>query len=268
VVGAWLPLELEPPNLARAVTAWAAAYLASTRARSIDDPAATVRGQRAAELLGQVSFSAVGGRAVGYLRHQAVSLDHARTEAVALARAAAESAERQRQHRIIHDSALQVLEAVSGSWTVDDELLTARVDYEVRRLERWLAGGWDHEPLAGQLDALVEEFALIGLDVVVDRSSLDGATVSAPALAEATHEVLMNVHKHAGVRAARVIASASDAHVEVRVEDDGCGFDPLAPRLGFGLDESVRRRVSDAGGDVTIVSRAGAGTRVTMRMPA
>ncbi len=50
------------------------------------------------------------------------------------------------------------------------------------------------------------------------------------------------------------------------VTDDGVGFDPSAPRHGYGLD-GLTARVEDVGGLVDIASNPGEGTRIRVRVP-
>jgi signal transduction histidine kinase len=83
-------------------------------------------------------------------------------------------------------------------------------------------------------------------------------------------EAAGNAFRHGGARRVRVLlAYAADA-LEMRVEDDGSGFDPLtAPgtRSGhFGL-ESMRHRTSWLGGGIGIASRPGSGASVCIRLP-
>lgn len=91
-------------------------------------------------------------------------------------------------------------------------------------------------------------------------------------LFEAVRELLFNVVKHGGVRTARVAVSREDGRIEVRVEDDGQGFDregiPEHPRqgAGFGLF-SIQQRLEVMGGSMSVESAAGRGTRVTLRAP-
>ena len=59
------------------------------------------------------------------LRRSADEVDHARTEAVEKGQRLAVAAERNRQHRLLHDSALQTLEAVVGGWTAEDSALAS-----------------------------------------------------------------------------------------------------------------------------------------------
>ena len=82
-------------------------------------------------------------------------------------------------------------------------------------------------------------------------------------------EALTNVRKHAGARTAIVRVEADGDGVCLVVEDDGRGFDPIevgGRDDGFGL-HAMRERMSLVGGTLTIQSAAGAGTRVTARLP-
>lgn len=80
-------------------------------------------------------------------------------------------------------------------------------------------------------------------------------------------ELLFNVVKHAQVESATVRLSEADDHLQIEVIDDGVGFDPDdAHGQGFGL-VSIRRRLSLAGGSLTIDSTPGAGTRSILSAP-
>jgi len=85
-------------------------------------------------------------------------------------------------------------------------------------------------------------------------------------------ELLFNVVKHANTNEARVVMCVEDNHFVVRVEDGGVGFDtkPLAEEQshesgGFGL-YSIRERLALFGGEVTIISQPGQGTRVVLSL--
>lgn len=79
-------------------------------------------------------------------------------------------------------------------------------------------------------------------------------------------EALTNAAKHA--RAAHVMLTVvrdSEA-ITVEVTDDGMGFEPSAPRNGFGLS-GMRERVALVDGSLEIESKPGDGTRVKARLP-
>jgi PAS domain S-box-containing protein len=85
-------------------------------------------------------------------------------------------------------------------------------------------------------------------------------------------EALANVRKHARPRAITVTLSERSGRIVGEVEDDGTGFDvvdvrtrPSAP-LHLGLDSMVER-VRAVGGEVTVESAPGSGTRVRFAIP-
>jgi signal transduction histidine kinase len=86
-------------------------------------------------------------------------------------------------------------------------------------------------------------------------------------------EALSNVRKHAHPSTITVVLDDSDQVLVCEISDDGRGFDPddvrSRPQAAFhlGLD-TLTERVRAAGGDVTIESRPGAGTRIAVRLPA
>lgn len=79
-------------------------------------------------------------------------------------------------------------------------------------------------------------------------------------------EALNNTVRHAQATYARVVVRAGDAHVEVRVRDDGRGFDPAAETDGHGVT-GMRERVEVLGGSFSIDSGAETGTVVAAELP-
>ena len=89
---------------------------------------------------------------------------------------------------------------------------------------------------------------------------------------KAVSELLTNAVKHAGADRARLTLSFEDDRILITVEDEGRGFDTerLDPRTdamgGFGLF-SIRERIRCLGGETTIDSAPGEGTRVRLALP-
>lgn len=125
------------------------------------------------------------------------------------------------------------------------------------------------QDLAANLQQLAQAFAASGLTVTVQTSGLkeEPPSLAAHVLLGAVREALNNVVKHAGVGQARVLASSGAAMLCIVIEDDGAGFQPGVDEQGYGIPNSVRRRVRDLGGQVVIWSAPGAGTRVTLTLP-
>ena len=83
-------------------------------------------------------------------------------------------------------------------------------------------------------------------------------------------EALSNVRKHADATHVEVIVETDGESVRVEIVDDGDGFDPALPdrtgwpRLGL---QTMRERAQAIGGAFEVLSSAGKGTRVTVRVP-
>jgi two-component system nitrate/nitrite sensor histidine kinase NarX len=86
-------------------------------------------------------------------------------------------------------------------------------------------------------------------------------------------EALANVCKHANARQARLVLERMDGGYEIVVEDDGVGMvdDPAAGERGeaghYGI-AIMRERARRLGGELTLQSTPGAGTRVRLYFPA
>jgi len=91
-------------------------------------------------------------------------------------------------------------------------------------------------------------------------------------LYQAVRELLNNVARHARARGVAVNIARRGDEVYVRVEDDGCGFDPARRRpakgwkSGFGLF-NIRERMAQIGGRLEIDAAPGKGTRTTLVAP-
>jgi signal transduction histidine kinase len=81
-------------------------------------------------------------------------------------------------------------------------------------------------------------------------------------------EALSNIVKYAQASSVEVRLTYEGAGATLVVQDDGCGFDPRAPRG----DEhrgirNMRTRTDEAGGTLSLQSKPGAGTTVTAFVP-
>jgi signal transduction histidine kinase len=93
-------------------------------------------------------------------------------------------------------------------------------------------------------------------------------------LFQAVRELLVNIAKHARATRCQVAIRRAGNDIQIRVEDDGSGFDPAAAVSttrgegtgGFGLF-NVRERITRLGGRVRIDSQPAEGTRVTLVVP-
>jgi signal transduction histidine kinase len=210
-----------------------------------------------------------GGHLIaGQIRNGARRARNAQSRAVDEGVLLAAEQERARQLRMLHDSALQTLEAVAAGRYRDAEMMRVRALDEAERLQREVEGAPARpRSLADEITKIAGRCAVHGLTVDVRLSAhREPAEPVALALRDACNEALTNVVKHAGVHDAVVTIVSVGNGIEVVVRDDGSGFEP-AGDIGFGTRESIRRRLSDVGGQADVRSRPGAGTRVTLWGP-
>ena len=204
-----------------------------------------------------------------------VSLLHqARGEAVARGERLAAEQERARQRGLIHDCALQTLEAVARGWGEGSPQLRHRAWQESQRLR--LALNDDHlneqdahRDLRAQLGELIGEFTRVGLHIDYIDAELESAPPDrvTEALCTAAREALINVFKHAAASTAIVrVATVSDG-IELTILDRGRGFDPGRCASGFGVPNSIRRGIAEIGGCAEIRSAPGRGTLVRLWSP-
>lgn len=81
-------------------------------------------------------------------------------------------------------------------------------------------------------------------------------------------ELLHNIIKHANASKTTVRLFQGANFFEICITDNGIGFDPEKQykSIGFGLF-SIRERFSSIGGEFTVLSESGAGTRAILRVP-
>ncbi len=91
-------------------------------------------------------------------------------------------------------------------------------------------------------------------------------------LFQSVRELLFNVVKHSGIKAARVDVTERNNWITVSIKDEGKGFDPRQLRAeggsssGFGLF-SISERLSFLGGQMEIHSAPGKGSRFDLVIP-
>lgn len=79
-------------------------------------------------------------------------------------------------------------------------------------------------------------------------------------------EALTNVVRHARADTVEISAGVSGGLFELRIRDNGRGFDPVTTAAGLGL-QSLRDRARTLHGNFTIESTPGAGTLVLLTLP-
>lgn len=121
----------------------------------------------------------------------------------------------------------------------------------------------------GQLAAEFEQRSGLAVDY---RQSLDMARLpdgESVALFRIVQEALANIERHARASSVAIALTQSGAAVQLRVCDDGVGFDILrieqARSAGIGL-RNIRERIEHLGGRFTLSSAPG-GTELTVILP-
>ncbi|HEX5551443.1 MAG TPA: ATP-binding protein, partial [Nitrospira sp.] len=79
-------------------------------------------------------------------------------------------------------------------------------------------------------------------------------------------ESLGNIRKHANANHVDVWLSAGQREIELRVSDDGSGFNSRDSKKGLGLT-SMQERVRPLRGHVAIDSSPGGGTVIAVKIP-
>ncbi|WP_436521102.1 sensor histidine kinase [Actinoplanes sp. HUAS TT8] len=221
-------------------------------------------------LLLLVAGAAVGGLGVA---HYLAERWAERRQAEQIRREAA-AAERDRLARPIHDGVLQVLAMVQRQ-DGGSQLAALAGEQEVA-LRRLLAGGGTLIPDAGgpaDLRAALTALAAPGVEVAAPAEAVPLAGPAATELVAAVRAALENVRRHAGegTRAWILLEDEGDG-VRVSVRDDGPGIPDgrlaEAERDGrLGVAQSMRGRITDLRGTMTIDSRPGQGTEVEFWLP-
>jgi signal transduction histidine kinase len=114
-----------------------------------------------------------------------------------------------------------------------------------------------------------------GVIVKVITKNLEQHSLSTPieiALYRIVQEALTNIAKHAQAKKVKIIINGHPSSIQLRIIDDGCGFNvestlrtaAISKRLGlYGISE----RVSLLGGTITIKSKTGKGTNISIQIP-
>ena len=83
----------------------------------------------------------------------------------------------------------------------------------------------------------------------------------------AVKEAVHNVIKHSGAGVMRLRLDCGGDSLCFEVSDDGRGFDPSAAGRGRNGLESMRQRMTDAGGFLQLSSSPGGGSMLTFTLP-
>lgn len=192
-------------------------------------------------------------------------------------RTEAATAERERLARSIHDSVLQVLAHVRrrGAELGGDaaELAELAGEQEVALRALVSSAPTSTESGAADLGARLKILETGRVSVSVPATPVPLPAAAAAELTSAVREALANVEKHAGAAAkAWVLLEDLGSDIVVSVRDDGVGIAPgreaAAEREGrMGIARSLRGRVAELGGVVSLETAPGEGVEWELRVP-
>lgn len=194
----------------------------------------------------------------------------------ALVAADRRESERSRQYRLLHDTVLSTLSALSrGTLQPEQPEVRRRLVTDADYLRGLIAtsGSAAGMRLVGDLAALRRDHTAAGLRIHqhladVPDSLPEGVCV---AISAAIREALNNVARHSGTAEAWVTITGGPAEqpgsVSVLITDRGRGFDLAGIRPGIGLSQSITARLAEVGGIASVDSEPGQGTTVELRWP-
>ena len=191
-------------------------------------------------------------------------------------RVEAATAERERLARSIHDSVLQVLARVRrrgaelGGEAAELAKLAGQQEVALRALVSSAPAA--SESGRADLGARLKVLETDRVAVSAPATAVLVPAVTATELTAAVREALINVERHAGADArAWVLLEDLGSEIVVSVRDDGIGIAPgrmaEAEREGrMGIAKSLRGRIAELGGTVTLETAPGEGVEWEMRV--
>ncbi|KIG17063.1 Sensor histidine kinase [Enhygromyxa salina] len=207
------------------------------------------------------------------LRQLAAHLQHSRDQ------------ERQRLGRNLHDELAQLLTAMRLELNLTRREAPAHTAKALDTIDGIVARLFDaKERLVRSLKPLAfEELGFAGAlrqyaDELRERSQLQvelqlqlgeplPSEVITIAICRILQEALSNVARHAKAQRVQISVRQVDVFVELELRDDGVGFEPTkVPEGHFGL-LGIGERVEALGGQISIESKPGQGTRIHVRLP-
>jgi two-component system sensor histidine kinase UhpB len=223
------------------------------------------------------------GRLAASFRRMLVRIEDERRRSGSLVLRAQEE-ERRRLARDLHDEVNQALTAIllrlealsqAAPPELGEELgelkrLVNQAMNELLQLARQLRPtALDDHGLVPAMASQVRRFAA-QTGIKTDLKSTGESSHLAPdeeiAVYRIAQEALANIARHADATAVEVDLRSRADGVELTVRDDGRGFETGRPTRGLGLG-GMAERARLVGGELTIESRPGVGTELSLRVP-
>lgn len=190
----------------------------------------------------------------------------------------AATAERERLARSIHDGVLQVLAQVHRRGRRDEKLadlaaLAADQEVALRALVASEATPGDDHPTEEDLNRAIRVLGTQKVQVSTPAGEILLPVAVVRELVAVIREALSNVDRHAGSKAKTwVFVEDVGDEVVVSVRDDGDGIpegrlEEAAAQGRLGVVQSIKGRVADLGGTITLDTAVGAGTEWEIHVP-
>jgi two-component system, NarL family, sensor histidine kinase UhpB len=195
----------------------------------------------------------------------------------------AQEDERRRLARDLHDEVNQALTAIllrlealsqdapperAAEVAELKRLVNQAMDELVNLARQLRPSALDDHGLVPAIEAQLNRFAAQGGVEAHVRTEGDPGALREPvqtAIYRTVQESLQNAGRHAGAIAVEVELHVDGSHAELRVRDNGRGFDPTAEFDGLGL-KGMAERARLVGGELDVRSTHGGGTTVTLRL--
>ena len=198
--------------------------------------------------------------------------------------------ERERIGRDLHDGIIQSIYAVGLSLEDVPDLMEDEPEEAARRVERAIDSLdqsirdirnfifglrpelLEQAGLVGGLAALADEFRVNSMvDVELRTASVDESALASEQITQMlsiAREGLSNIARHSKASQAVIDVSSDGSTMHLEIRDNGVGFDPHVQHgpSHQGL-VNIRDRAASAGGNLTIESVPGSGTRIILAVP-
>ena len=215
--------------------------------------------------------AAVVGLGTGRTLDETVAATHA--EVAATAALEARNRERERFAALVHDRVMSTL--LAAARRAPDESVVPQAARALAELDNLRRRGDDDEMMAAHVavsrlrTAAVESDEEVAVSSCISPGDEKALFPAQPVrvIAAALGEAVRNSVRHAGPDATRsVVIDAGPGRLDVRVVDDGCGFDPdVVAQNRLGVSVSIRARMNQlSGGTADVRSVPGSGTMVSL----
>lgn len=229
--------------------------------------------------------------AMAFANHVAVAIENA--QLLEKAKRLAVLQERQRLARELHDSVSQALYGIAlGTRTAHKVLDQIQLDGEAKAtlnepleyilslseagLAEMRALIFELRPESLESEGLVAALAKqatalqtryhVAVDTMFDEEP-DASLTIKEVLYRVSQEALNNTVKHANASKIDVSLSNDDGLLILEISDNGMGFDPNSDFIGHLGLRSMRERLEQVSGTLTITSSSGRGTQITATVP-